>query len=68
MQAQRTDSIIITKDADFSTAAILSTGCRVVWLRFGNSTTAFLLKKLDTTFAEVEQSLEEGQSLIEVHE
>ncbi len=68
LQAQKTQSIIITKDADFSAAAILSLECRVVWLRIGNATTAALLEKLEHTFPEVERSLHEGQSLIEVHE
>ena len=68
MQALKTKSVIVTKDADFSNAAILSLGCQVVWLRIGNATVSHLLKKLELTISEIEQSLEDGQTIIEVLE
>lgn len=68
MQALKTGAIIITKDADFSAASVLSQGCRVVWLRIGNAANRNLLKKLESAIAEIEKALEDGQTIIEVHE
>jgi predicted nuclease of predicted toxin-antitoxin system len=59
-------SIIVTKDSDFSRLSSDSSGCRVLWLRLGNSTIKSLLQSLEPVMAEVEQAFAEGQQLVEV--
>jgi predicted nuclease of predicted toxin-antitoxin system len=64
--AIKTGAVIITKDSDFSRLSANSPDCRVVWLRFGNATSASLLRSLEPVFAEIEVALEAGQKLVEV--
>jgi predicted nuclease of predicted toxin-antitoxin system len=64
--AVKMGAVIITKDADFSHMSSKTPGCKVIWLRYGNSTSAGLLRSLEPVFEEIEQALADGQSLIEV--
>jgi hypothetical protein len=41
-------------------------GCQVVWIRFGNSTSADLLRHLEPVVDQIERALAEGHNLIEV--
>jgi predicted nuclease of predicted toxin-antitoxin system len=59
-------AIVITKDADFSHLVSAISGCRVVWLRFGNATSRDLIATVEPVFSEVEQALAKGQTLIEI--
>jgi predicted nuclease of predicted toxin-antitoxin system len=64
--AVKSGAVIITKDADFSYMSTTAPDCKVVWLRYGNSTSADLILSLEPVFAEIEQALTSGQSLVEV--
>lgn len=58
-------AILVTKDADFSTA-IASKGLTVVWLRLGNASNQELYSTFDRAWGDIEHALAEGQSLVEV--
>ncbi|MFM9903918.1 MAG: DUF5615 family PIN-like protein [Pyrinomonadaceae bacterium] len=61
------DSIIITKDEDFSERLSRATdGPVVVWLRIGNATNRNLFQWLEPRWKSVIQLLEDGNRLVEV--
>lgn len=65
--AAKTGSVIVTKDADFSHLATTVPGCKVVWIRFGNTTSRDLLRQLEPVFDEVESALAAGQALVVIN-
>ena len=66
-EAVKTGAAIITKDADFSHLSAMRPGCKVMWIRFGNATSAGLLRSLEPVFGEIEDALGAGQTLVEVN-
>lgn len=64
--AVRSDSVIVTKDADFATRRLLQTGPAIVWLRLGNSRRGALLARVESHLPAIVLALEAGETLIEV--
>ena len=65
-EAIKPSAAILTKDSDFKQLATRQPGLQVVWLRFGNASSADLLATLEPLFAQVEQAIGEGQTLVEI--
>jgi predicted nuclease of predicted toxin-antitoxin system len=65
--ARRNGFIIVSKDEDFATLAMLGDKpASVVWIRFGNATNAKLRDLLEPLLSEIVQRLAAGETLIEV--
>jgi len=65
--ARRNEFIIVTKDEDFATLVTLGDKPpSVVWIRFGNATSAKLRNWLEPLLPEIVQRLAVGETLIEV--
>jgi len=59
--------VIVTKDEDFAEWIRRGRpGPSVVWIRFGNSSTGFLLKQIESLWPAVVRQLSLGERLIEV--
>lgn len=60
-------AIIVSKDSDFVQLSVSdSAGPRIVWVRFGNVTTATLITALEQTWPQIRSALEAGERLVEV--
>jgi len=65
--ARETAAVIVTKDEDFAVMAQLrSPGPPVVWIRFGNTRKAELLRRVAGMWPRVVEALSRGESLIEL--
>lgn len=65
--ARRNGFIIVTKDEDFTTLAMLEgRPAAVVWIRLGNATNMKLRIWLESLLPEIVQRLAAGETLIEV--
>ena len=65
--AFRTNSIVLTKDEDFSDrVSRTTTGPTIVWLRIGNATTRSLVEWLEPRWPSIIQLIGESNRLIEV--
>jgi predicted nuclease of predicted toxin-antitoxin system len=65
--ADRTQSVIITKDEDFPTRRMLGdAGPAIVWLRVGNCSNRALLQWFKPMLPEIIARLKAGEILIEV--
>ena len=65
--ARETAAVIVTKDEDFAVMAQLrSPGPPVIWIRFGNTRKADLLRRVSDMWPRVVEALSRGESLIEL--
>jgi predicted nuclease of predicted toxin-antitoxin system len=66
--AEREGPVIVTKDEDFAVWRIAydSDIPKVVWLRLGNTRRSELLQRMELVLPKVVESLERGESLIEI--
>ena len=65
--ASRTQAVIITKDADFTTLARNNpAGPQVIWIRWGNVTNRALWTAIRPLLTEIEDALVTGERVIEV--
>ncbi|MCY4551810.1 MAG: DUF5615 family PIN-like protein [Defluviicoccus sp.] len=64
--ARKKGAVIWSKDADFAERARRAPGLRVVWLRFGNTSTDALHDRLAAQFSDIESALAGGEVLVEV--
>jgi predicted nuclease of predicted toxin-antitoxin system len=65
--AVATGSVVITKDGDFAVRRqSMRDGPKIVWIRFGNTTSVALHSKLTPVVSEIVNALEAGETLIEV--
>ena len=65
-KAREMQAVIWSKDNDFADRARRLPGLQVVWLRFGNTTSASLQTKLERHLPAIEAALMDGESLIEI--
>ncbi len=65
--AQRSGSVIITKDADFpALARDLPVPPQIVGIRLGNVTNVALKSVMDATLPELIAALEDGEAIVEI--
>jgi predicted nuclease of predicted toxin-antitoxin system len=64
--ALATGAAIITKDSDFSNRITLQKGPQVVWIRFRNTRTAELLRRIAPLLPDIVSALNAGDRLVEV--
>lgn len=66
--AERERAVIVTKDEDFAIWRIAhnSDAPQVVWLRLGNTRRSELLDRMEILLPRLVDSLERGESLIEI--
>lgn len=65
--ASSSGAIIVSKDSDFVQLSVGDiAGPSVVWVRFGNVTTATLITALEQTWPQILSALEAGERLVEV--
>src|SRR5581483_3279558 len=60
-------AILVTKDEDFIALAHRNpAGPQVIWIRIGNISNEALWKSVDVVLAEIIESLEKGERIVEV--
>ncbi len=65
--AANTGAVVVTKDADFAVRkALRGTEPAVIWIRFGNTRKAELLRRMDVCFPDAVAALQNGEKLIEI--
>jgi predicted nuclease of predicted toxin-antitoxin system len=64
--AERTGSVIVTKDEDFAIHRMLHEGPAVVWVRIGNTRRAELLRRFESGFPQIIAALERREMLVEL--
>jgi predicted nuclease of predicted toxin-antitoxin system len=62
--AERTGSIIVTKDEDFAALAVVRPGPTVLWIRTGNLVNRTLLAKFDAKWPELAAYLESNARVV----
>ncbi len=66
-KAAELDAVLVTKDADFITLrALKGEGPAVVWIRIGNTTRHVLLRRIETSLAEIVAALARGEHVVAV--
>lgn len=65
--AKKTSSVVVTKDSDF-VELVHRHGAppQVVWVTWGNTTNASLMRLFDATFANALELLRAGETIVEV--
>ena len=64
--AANNGAVIVTKDEDFVIRQVLATGPAVIWIRFGNTRRAELLRRVEAQFDAIVAAIERGETLVEV--
>jgi predicted nuclease of predicted toxin-antitoxin system len=64
--AKRLKAVVVTKDADFAQLVRYEKDVQIVWLRVGNVSKQALVQWYETVRARVEQSLLNGDWLVEI--
>ncbi len=64
--AEAARATVITKDVDFSHLMLGKPAIKVVWIRFGNASSAELIRSLEPVWPDIEAALASGQRLVEV--
>src|SRR4051812_39146690 len=64
-RAEETGAVLVSKDEDFLTLR-LTRPFQLLWLRCGNVTNRALAEWLETRWPRIEESLADGEALVEV--
>ena len=65
-EALRSGAVVWSKDRDFAERARETSGVRVVWLRFGNTTNAELNRRLAPLLSDVADRLRRGENPVDI--
>lgn len=64
--AQKTGSVIVTRDPGFAALSALAAGPQIVWIRLDDARTAQLRDRLGPVWPQIIQALDTGDRLVEV--
>ncbi|HEY1752716.1 MAG TPA: DUF5615 family PIN-like protein [Caulobacteraceae bacterium] len=63
--ARQTNSIIVTKDADFASMRRRVDDPQIIWLRIGNATTQEVISRIENSWTRTVGYLEAGEPIVE---